>query len=138
MDFADALKPLACKTAKIAAVRVVFPWSTWPIVPTFTCGLVRSNCAVMLLCFKKLIKFKLTPNSSDRLQLRFQLFSLCRLFFSFFFFSIIFFLLFFFFFSCSAFCFFEVISFFFQLFEVYPKDNINKLVGKQKERKCKP
>src|SRR3990167_7996180 len=79
MDFADALKPLACKTAKIAAVRVVFPWSTWPIVPTFTCGLVRSNCAVMLLCFKKLIKFKLTPNSSDRLQLRFQLFSLCRL-----------------------------------------------------------
>src|SRR3954463_5502008 len=27
----------------IAAVSVVFPWSTWPIVPTFTCGLVRSN-----------------------------------------------------------------------------------------------
>src|SRR5712691_12049760 len=30
----------------IAAVSVVFPWSTCPIVPTFTCGLVRSN----LLC----------------------------------------------------------------------------------------
>jgi hypothetical protein len=22
---------------------VVLPWSTWPIVPTLTCGLVRSN-----------------------------------------------------------------------------------------------
>ena len=27
----------------MAAVSVVLPWSTWPIVPTFTCGLVRSN-----------------------------------------------------------------------------------------------
>src|SRR5688500_17963664 len=27
----------------IAAVSVVLPWSTWPIVPTFTWGLVRSN-----------------------------------------------------------------------------------------------
>jgi len=27
----------------IAAVYVVFPWSTCPIVPTFTCGFVRSN-----------------------------------------------------------------------------------------------
>ena len=31
----------------IAAVSVVFPWSTWPIVPTFTCGL-RSNCALAI------------------------------------------------------------------------------------------
>jgi hypothetical protein len=23
---------------------VVLPWSMWPIVPTLTCGLVRSNC----------------------------------------------------------------------------------------------
>src|SRR5436190_19311559 len=30
-------------TVVIAAVRVVLPWSTCPIVPTFTCGLVRSN-----------------------------------------------------------------------------------------------
>src|SRR3989442_3168566 len=30
-------------TCVIAAVSVVFPWSTCPIVPTFTCGLVRSN-----------------------------------------------------------------------------------------------
>jgi hypothetical protein len=26
-----------------AAVKVVLPWSTCPIVPTFTCGFVRSN-----------------------------------------------------------------------------------------------
>src|SRR5690349_21622006 len=26
-----------------AAVSVVLPWSTWPIVPTFTCGFLRSN-----------------------------------------------------------------------------------------------
>src|SRR6476646_7908914 len=30
-------------TVVIAAVRVVLPWSTWPMVPTLTCGLVRSN-----------------------------------------------------------------------------------------------
>src|SRR3954465_12070841 len=30
-------------TVVIAAVSVVLPWSTCPIVPTFTCGLVRSN-----------------------------------------------------------------------------------------------
>ena len=30
-------------TVVIAAVSVVLPWSTWPIVPTFTWGLVRSN-----------------------------------------------------------------------------------------------
>src|SRR6478672_7661670 len=29
--------------AMIAAVSVVLPWSMWPIVPTLTCGLVRSN-----------------------------------------------------------------------------------------------
>src|SRR5579872_2303285 len=29
----------------IAAVRLVLPWSTWPIVPMLTCGLLRSNFA---------------------------------------------------------------------------------------------
>ena len=29
----------------IAAVSDVLPWSTCPIVPTFTCGFVRSNFA---------------------------------------------------------------------------------------------
>jgi hypothetical protein len=30
-------------TFVMAAVSVVLPWSIWPIVPTFTCGLLRSN-----------------------------------------------------------------------------------------------
>src|ERR1700730_16701316 len=30
-------------TLVIAAVSVVLPWSMCPIVPTFTCGLLRSN-----------------------------------------------------------------------------------------------
>src|SRR5258707_11571126 len=30
-------------TLVMAAVRVVLPWSMCPIVPTFTCGFVRSN-----------------------------------------------------------------------------------------------
>src|ERR1700730_12020005 len=32
-------------TFVIAAVKVVLPWSMWPIVPVFRCGLVRSNFA---------------------------------------------------------------------------------------------
>src|SRR6478672_11152665 len=38
-------QPLSADTFVSAAVRVVLPWSTWPIVPTFTCGLFRSNFA---------------------------------------------------------------------------------------------
>src|SRR4029078_12972331 len=34
---------LADSTVVIAAVSVVLPWSTWPIVPTLMCGLVRSH-----------------------------------------------------------------------------------------------
>ena len=34
----------------IAAVSVVLPWSMWPMVPTLTCGFVRSNfCLAMSL-----------------------------------------------------------------------------------------
>ena len=36
---------LSCSTLVIAAVRVVLPWSMWPMVPMLTCGLVRSNLA---------------------------------------------------------------------------------------------
>ena len=35
----------------IAAVSDVLPWSTWPIVPTFTCGFVRSNFAFAMSTF---------------------------------------------------------------------------------------
>src|SRR5437868_12029465 len=31
------------RTLVMAAVRVVLPWSMCPIVPIFTCGLLRSN-----------------------------------------------------------------------------------------------
>src|SRR6195952_1604345 len=34
---------LSASTLVIAAVRDVLPWSTWPIVPMLTCGLLRSN-----------------------------------------------------------------------------------------------
>src|SRR6476661_6099633 len=36
-------RPLSARTLVMAAVRVVLPWSMWPIVPIFTCGLFRSN-----------------------------------------------------------------------------------------------
>ena len=35
--------PLRARYLVIAAVRLVLPWSMWPIVPMLTCGLVRSN-----------------------------------------------------------------------------------------------
>src|SRR5258708_36709157 len=35
--------PLRARYLVIAAVRLVLPWSIWPIVPMLTCGLVRSN-----------------------------------------------------------------------------------------------
>src|SRR5512141_1206073 len=37
------LPPLRWRYLVIAAVRLVLPWSMWPIVPMLTCGLVRSN-----------------------------------------------------------------------------------------------
>src|ERR1700712_1985469 len=36
---------LSASTLVMAAVRVVLPWSTWPIVPMLTWGLLRSNFA---------------------------------------------------------------------------------------------
>ena len=38
---------LPCRCV-IAAVNVVLPWSTCPIVPTFTCGFVRSNFSLAM------------------------------------------------------------------------------------------
>ena len=34
----------------MAAVRVVLPWSMWPIVPTLQCGFVRAVFAVADVC----------------------------------------------------------------------------------------
>jgi hypothetical protein len=33
----------------IAAVRVVLPWSTWPMVPMLTCGLLRLNASLAMV-----------------------------------------------------------------------------------------
>ena len=41
-DENSTLSPASDRYFVIAAVSVVLPWSTWPIVPTFTCGFVRS------------------------------------------------------------------------------------------------
>src|SRR5579871_6652133 len=41
----NCASPRKASTLVIAAVSVVLPWSTCPIVPTFTCGFVRSNFA---------------------------------------------------------------------------------------------
>src|SRR3989442_664040 len=42
-------QPCSALTFVSAAVSVVLPWSTCPIVPTFTCGFVRSNFALAIV-----------------------------------------------------------------------------------------
>ena len=39
---------LVARTFVIAAVRVVLPWSTWPMVPMLQWGLVLSNLALAI------------------------------------------------------------------------------------------
>src|SRR4029077_9510502 len=41
-------QPLSAATFVSAAVKVVLPWSICPIVPTFTCGLLRSNFSLAM------------------------------------------------------------------------------------------
>src|SRR3989442_7510874 len=57
-----------CSTFVIAAVKVVFPWSTCPMVPTFTCGFVRSNFALAMKTKKEKIHF--TKPLQDRKSTR--------------------------------------------------------------------
>ena len=50
----------------IAAVRVVFPWSTCPIVPMLRCGLSRTYaCLVMTGCSWFLLLHSLTPRADS-------------------------------------------------------------------------
>src|SRR5207245_4047429 len=49
--------PLSAATFVSAAVNVVFPWSTCPMVPTFTCGFVRSNFALAMKTSKRITAF---------------------------------------------------------------------------------
>src|SRR5512140_3555872 len=48
------------RTVVIAAVRVVLPWSTCPIVPTFTCGLVRSNLLFAMIYLSTIFRLFFT------------------------------------------------------------------------------
>lgn len=41
--FLGALFPIAARAMVKAAVRVVLPWSTWPMVPMLRWGFLRSN-----------------------------------------------------------------------------------------------
>src|SRR5262244_3877306 len=41
-------QPLSIDTLVSAAVSVVLPWSTWPIVPTLQWGLVRRNFSLAM------------------------------------------------------------------------------------------
>src|SRR5215472_18558951 len=45
----NCASPCLANTLVMAAVNVVFPWSTCPIVPTFTCGFVLSNFSLLIL-----------------------------------------------------------------------------------------
>src|SRR2546427_11503961 len=45
MNFAQ---PLSADTFVSAAVNVVLPWSMCPMVPTLTCGLLRSNFSLAI------------------------------------------------------------------------------------------
>src|SRR5690349_3560807 len=40
--------PVFASVIVIAAVSVVLPWSTWPIVPMLQCGFVRSNFSLAI------------------------------------------------------------------------------------------
>jgi len=59
---APIVPPEADRNATVRAdVSVVFPWSMCPIVPTFTCGLVRSNFSlpITLLRYQADLKVRL-------------------------------------------------------------------------------
>src|SRR5207248_4910351 len=42
-------RPFSARTARMAAVSVVLPWSMCPIVPTLTCGLVLANVSLAMV-----------------------------------------------------------------------------------------
>src|SRR3989344_6550081 len=54
----------------MAAVRVVLPWSTWPMVPTLRCGLERSNVpAIFLLARReKLVRERGLPSFCEQIK----------------------------------------------------------------------
>jgi len=57
-------KPFWASTFVIAAVSVVLPWSTCPIVPTFTWGLLRSNFSLAMCSLLPLVPW--ARDTADR------------------------------------------------------------------------
>src|SRR5215468_6327195 len=58
--------PASASTLVIAAVNVVLPWSTCPIVPMLQCGFVRSNFAfVMVTTLVMLLSTSLQTGAGD-------------------------------------------------------------------------
>lgn len=51
--FFGALLPMEAKAIVRAAVKVVLPWSTWPMVPMLTWGFLRSNLPRAALTVKE-------------------------------------------------------------------------------------
>src|SRR5215218_6441901 len=58
----------SASTFVIAAVRVVLPWSMWPIVPTLRCGLLRSNFCLAMLSFLPPLALRVDQLGRDRLR----------------------------------------------------------------------
>src|SRR3989304_7451685 len=65
--------PFIARYLVMAAVRLVLPWSMWPMVPMLTCGLVRSN---FFLAMASLVPIPLTwgigPGAGAHIGIRTQ------------------------------------------------------------------
>src|ERR1051325_3073608 len=74
-------QPLSAEILVSAAVSVVFPWSTCPIVPTFTWGLVRSNLALAIARgpLESLVETQRRKDAKTQMVGRGQSFRLCVL-----------------------------------------------------------
>src|SRR6185503_19847311 len=65
-------QPLSAATLVRAAFRVVLPWSMWPMVPTLTCGLDRSNFSLAMSYAPSLRLFYAYTLSESVVRLRSQ------------------------------------------------------------------
>src|SRR6266508_2486783 len=66
----NCARPFDAQYLVIAAVSVVFPWSTCPMVPTFTCGLLRSNFSLAMISLSSLDEALLLAGGGGALRLR--------------------------------------------------------------------
>src|SRR6266540_5592122 len=66
----NCARPFDAQYLVIAAVSVVFPWSTCPMVPTFTCGLLRSNFSLAMISLSSLDEALLRAGGGCALRLR--------------------------------------------------------------------